>query len=200
MEPSGRDLGLHFVFRDLDSASITASVLDYEFENGRRYHAYKAGSYPLPNDEVRLQISIGPRLPLCSIANQPRTIWKLKCHFAGRVGSYRPQTPCCLAARRWQPSFCSSKRSEAHSRYRDRDGNLGNRDCRTIPRSSNNWNRSVASSTEVVGKLIFFVPTIMLNRPWRKEVDLLSPQGTRQCPLRARRLRKPVLDVATRSF
>ncbi|KAL8990840.1 MAG: hypothetical protein Q9177_000606 [Variospora cf. flavescens] len=37
---------------DSDSASITASVLDYEFENGRRYHAYKAGSYPLPNDEV----------------------------------------------------------------------------------------------------------------------------------------------------
>lgn len=37
---------------DSDSASITASVVDYEFENGRRYHAYKAGSYPLPNDEV----------------------------------------------------------------------------------------------------------------------------------------------------
>ncbi|KAL8961218.1 MAG: hypothetical protein Q9193_002190, partial [Seirophora villosa] len=40
---------------DLDSASITASVLDYEFENGRRYHAYKAGSYPLPNDEPELE-------------------------------------------------------------------------------------------------------------------------------------------------
>lgn len=40
---------------DLDSASITASVLDYEFENGRRYHAYKAGSYPLPNDEQELE-------------------------------------------------------------------------------------------------------------------------------------------------
>lgn len=38
--------------RDLDSASISDSILDYEFENGRRYHAYKAGSYPLPNDEV----------------------------------------------------------------------------------------------------------------------------------------------------
>ncbi|KAL9015024.1 MAG: hypothetical protein Q9173_000322 [Seirophora scorigena] len=40
---------------DLDSASIPASVLDYEFENGRRYHAYKAGSYPLPNDEPELE-------------------------------------------------------------------------------------------------------------------------------------------------
>ncbi|KAL9031863.1 MAG: hypothetical protein Q9180_006768 [Flavoplaca navasiana] len=39
---------------DLDSASISESVVDYEFENGRRYHAYKAGSYPLPNDEQEL--------------------------------------------------------------------------------------------------------------------------------------------------
>ncbi|KAL9607424.1 MAG: hypothetical protein Q9167_007667 [Letrouitia subvulpina] len=54
MEPSCRNLGLHYALRDLDSASITASVLDYEFENGRRYHAYKAGSYPLPNDEAEL--------------------------------------------------------------------------------------------------------------------------------------------------
>lgn len=37
------------------STSITSSVLDYEFENGRRYHAYKAGSYPLPNDEAELE-------------------------------------------------------------------------------------------------------------------------------------------------
>ena len=33
-------------------ASLTSSVLEYEFENGRRYHAYKAGSYLLPIDEV----------------------------------------------------------------------------------------------------------------------------------------------------
>ncbi|KAL8877335.1 MAG: hypothetical protein Q9198_004631 [Flavoplaca austrocitrina] len=39
---------------DLDSASISESIVDYEFENGRRYHAYKAGSYPLPNDEQEL--------------------------------------------------------------------------------------------------------------------------------------------------
>lgn len=29
------------------------SIWNFEFENGRRYHGYKAGSYPLPNDEVR---------------------------------------------------------------------------------------------------------------------------------------------------
>ncbi|KAL1965835.1 hypothetical protein VTN77DRAFT_5156 [Rasamsonia byssochlamydoides] len=33
------------------SASLTSSVLDYRHENGRRYHAYRDGSYLLPNDE-----------------------------------------------------------------------------------------------------------------------------------------------------
>ncbi|KAL9589215.1 MAG: hypothetical protein Q9203_001998, partial [Teloschistes exilis] len=59
-EVTKRNWGEYYVrsikttFGDLDSASLTASVLDYEFENGRRYHAYKAGSYPLPNDEQEL--------------------------------------------------------------------------------------------------------------------------------------------------
>ena len=29
--------------RDGSLSSVTSSILDYEFENGRRYHAYKAG-------------------------------------------------------------------------------------------------------------------------------------------------------------
>ncbi len=36
----------------LQSTSITSSILNYTYENGRRYHAYRAGSYPLPNDET----------------------------------------------------------------------------------------------------------------------------------------------------
>ncbi|KAF2204216.1 S-adenosyl-L-methionine-dependent methyltransferase [Delitschia confertaspora ATCC 74209] len=32
--------------------SVTSSVYDYRFENGRRYHAYAEGKYPVPNDEV----------------------------------------------------------------------------------------------------------------------------------------------------
>ncbi|KAI4240431.1 MAG: hypothetical protein L6R40_005142 [Gallowayella cf. fulva] len=51
-EPYPRNLRLHILPRHLDSASISDSIFDYEFENGRRYHAYKAGSYPLPNDET----------------------------------------------------------------------------------------------------------------------------------------------------
>ncbi|KAI9797456.1 MAG: hypothetical protein M1833_005496 [Piccolia ochrophora] len=33
------------------TASLTSTVLDYPYENGRRYHAYQQGKYVLPNDE-----------------------------------------------------------------------------------------------------------------------------------------------------
>lgn len=33
------------------SASLTSSIQNYKYENGRRYHAYREGNYPLPNDE-----------------------------------------------------------------------------------------------------------------------------------------------------
>lgn len=31
--------------------SLTSSVLNYQYENGRRYHAYREGEYLIPNDE-----------------------------------------------------------------------------------------------------------------------------------------------------
>jgi len=34
-----------------DLTSISSSVFNYQYENGRRYHAYRAGKYILPNDE-----------------------------------------------------------------------------------------------------------------------------------------------------
>ena len=33
------------------STSISSSVRDYAFENGRRYHSFRAGKYQFPNDE-----------------------------------------------------------------------------------------------------------------------------------------------------
>ncbi|CAI0652723.1 unnamed protein product [Colletotrichum noveboracense] len=33
------------------STSLSASIYDYHFENGRTYHRYKAGKYNFPNDE-----------------------------------------------------------------------------------------------------------------------------------------------------
>ncbi|KAF2736431.1 S-adenosyl-L-methionine-dependent methyltransferase [Polyplosphaeria fusca] len=38
--------------RDSFTTSCTSSITRYPFENGRRYHAFKSGSYPLPNDEL----------------------------------------------------------------------------------------------------------------------------------------------------
>lgn len=34
------------------SASLASSVLNYRYENGRRYHGYHDGSYMVPNDET----------------------------------------------------------------------------------------------------------------------------------------------------
>ncbi len=45
--------------KSLSTASLRSSIYQYEQENGRSYHAYKAGKYVLPNDEAeqeRMQI------------------------------------------------------------------------------------------------------------------------------------------------
>ncbi|KAJ5736383.1 uncharacterized protein N7483_001508 [Penicillium malachiteum] len=34
-----------------DMTSLSSSVFDYEYENGRRYHSPRAGNYMMPNDE-----------------------------------------------------------------------------------------------------------------------------------------------------
>src|SRR5437660_11042828 len=36
------------------TVSLQSSLLKFEFENGRRYHAYKSGAYAFPNDEDEL--------------------------------------------------------------------------------------------------------------------------------------------------
>ncbi|KAF2013866.1 S-adenosyl-L-methionine-dependent methyltransferase [Aaosphaeria arxii CBS 175.79] len=36
------------------TTSCNSAITKYPFENGRRYHAFKSGSYPLPNDELEL--------------------------------------------------------------------------------------------------------------------------------------------------
>jgi len=60
-----------------DWTSLNSSVLDYKYENGRRYHAYRAGKYMLPNDEKEQnrmdmlhhlwQIHLGGRLLIAPI-------------------------------------------------------------------------------------------------------------------------------------
>lgn len=40
----GSDAGSNY------TGSVTSSIFDYQYENGRRYHAYREGQYVLPND------------------------------------------------------------------------------------------------------------------------------------------------------
>ncbi|RSL88216.1 hypothetical protein BHE90_016553 [Fusarium euwallaceae] len=37
--------------RITDTESLRSSILEYKWENGRRYHAYQDGSYWAPNDD-----------------------------------------------------------------------------------------------------------------------------------------------------
>lgn len=34
------------------STSVTSSIYAHTYENGRRYHSYKYGRYPIPNDDL----------------------------------------------------------------------------------------------------------------------------------------------------
>lgn len=59
------------------STSLMSSITRYEFENGRRYHAYQAGKYLYPNDEQELnrmdiehqnqRVQLDGRLHLCPL-------------------------------------------------------------------------------------------------------------------------------------
>jgi hypothetical protein len=54
----------------LRSVSLSSSIYDYRYENGRRYHAYRDGRYFLPNDEVE-QVSRFLTQPLPKPAKNP---------------------------------------------------------------------------------------------------------------------------------
>jgi SAM-dependent methyltransferase len=64
--------------------SLTSSVINYPYENGRRYHAYREGAYYFPNDEKeneRLDLThhmftmvLGDKLHLAPIGSNPQNI------------------------------------------------------------------------------------------------------------------------------
>lgn len=66
------------------TASLTSSIERYPVENGRRYHAFKSGSYIVPNDESELdrldlthqmlRITLGDKLFLAPIGEKPKNI------------------------------------------------------------------------------------------------------------------------------
>ena len=61
---------------------MTSSILDYKYENGRRYHAYREGAYVLPNDETEqdrmdlhhhvFRLTLGGRLFRAPITGNPQ--------------------------------------------------------------------------------------------------------------------------------
>ncbi|KAI9813029.1 MAG: hypothetical protein M1832_006420 [Thelocarpon impressellum] len=69
---------------DIFTSSITSSIVNYRYENGRRYHAFRDGAYILPNDEKendRLDIThhmilllCGGKMHLAPIGSNPQRI------------------------------------------------------------------------------------------------------------------------------
>lgn len=47
--------------------SATSSVFNFRYENGRRYHAYAEGKYPVPNDEVLAASHVVQTKPLLTL-------------------------------------------------------------------------------------------------------------------------------------
>jgi len=49
--PESNDADSGYDEEQISTASVTSSILAYQEENGRTYHAYRAGKYVMPNDE-----------------------------------------------------------------------------------------------------------------------------------------------------
>jgi hypothetical protein len=66
------------------STSVTSSIYNYRYENGRRYHAYRDGRYLLPNDEAEqdrldfhhhlFRLIIGGKLFRAPISSNPQRV------------------------------------------------------------------------------------------------------------------------------
>ncbi|KAL1967102.1 hypothetical protein VTN77DRAFT_3626 [Rasamsonia byssochlamydoides] len=67
--------------------SISSSIINYKYENGRRYHAFREGAYTLPNDEEeqdRMDLGhhiylllLGGKLHLSPIGSNPQRVLDL---------------------------------------------------------------------------------------------------------------------------
>lgn len=70
--PESNDADSGYDEEQISTASVTSSILAYQEENGRTYHAYRAGKYVMPNDEgeqermdrkpINLSSHLSPRL------------------------------------------------------------------------------------------------------------------------------------------
>ncbi|KAJ4181538.1 hypothetical protein NW767_014125 [Fusarium falciforme] len=67
--------------------SLASSIINYKYENGRRYHAFRAGTYLLPNDDTEqdrmdlvhhlYRLLLGGKLFLAPIPDEPHRVLDL---------------------------------------------------------------------------------------------------------------------------
>ena len=67
-----------------DTTSLASSILNYKYENGRRFNAFRDGEYPLPNDETEQErldlvhhvhlLILDGKLHLAPITNSQRVL------------------------------------------------------------------------------------------------------------------------------
>jgi hypothetical protein len=80
VRPTGKDSG----YSDSETTDVLPSIRDHVFELGRRWHRYRAGAYPFPNDaaeQEREQVKhlatvtlCADQLHLCPLRPDPQNI------------------------------------------------------------------------------------------------------------------------------
>jgi hypothetical protein len=125
--------------QSVTSQSLRSSIYAYRFENGRSYHGYADGAYPIPNDEQeqdRLDLQhhlfkmvLNGELTTADLPSEPkRVLGTLRETFAQDANAGR-------LADLWVMTRC-----------RNGDRHLGNRSCRSISRCRRDWDRSQSDS------------------------------------------------------
>jgi hypothetical protein len=71
-----------------ETASLASSILKYREENGRRYHAYKAGAYFLPNDDVRAISSPSPGESISHVCKGCKADTQVSVSHSARINAW----------------------------------------------------------------------------------------------------------------
>lgn len=83
------------------STSLSSSVRNYAFENGRRYHRFREGAYNFPNDDTEQEredmkhamvVNLCQRLHFADIGNNPQHILDM----GTGTGIWAIESECCF--------------------------------------------------------------------------------------------------------
>ncbi|KAF3905206.1 hypothetical protein ABW21_db0200491 [Orbilia brochopaga] len=145
---------------DLESytTSLSSSVENYQYENGRRYHAFRPGQYYLPNDEREIDrldlthhtmtIALGGKLHRAPLHHPQKIldigtgsgIWAIEmadlypsAHVVGN--DFSPIQP------KWVPPNVSFEVDDVESEWTHKDDTFDHIFCRYMLGSIKNWER-----------------------------------------------------------